>query len=147
MRKSVSLTIQDFIHEVNHKLMGDFVAMTNDEVNRYMKLEKLLESKIARRFKIRRLNPSDLAYLIEHIYGQKGVPYEGYEYKLPRKKLKYETLVKRYDLIRPTRCLIEEKQRYLKIEHEDEVHYAADNVSLVIPLQVTSNELEERLDD
>lgn len=28
-----------------------------------------------------------------------------------------------------------------------EVHYAADNVSLVIPLQYTSNELEEGLDD
>lgn len=125
MKKSVSLTIQDFIHEVNHQLMGDFVLMTNDEVNRYMKLEKLLENKIARRFKIRRLDPSDLGYLIEHIYGHSGVPYEEYEYQLPRKKLKDKTLVKRYDMIRPTRCLIEEKQRYLKIEHENEVQYAA----------------------
>lgn len=69
MRKYIGLTIQDFIHDVNHQLIGDFVSMTNDEVNRYVKLEKLLESKIARRFKIRRLDPSDVAYLIEHFYG------------------------------------------------------------------------------
>lgn len=125
MRKSIFLTIQDFIHEVNHQLMGDFVSMTNDEINRYMKLEKLLENKLARRFKIRRLDTGDLAYLIEHIYGQSGVPYEEYDYPLPRKKLPEKTLVKRFDLIRPTRCLIDEKQRYLKIEHEDEIQYVA----------------------
>ncbi|MGF2942941.1 ATP-binding protein [Enterococcus xiangfangensis] len=125
MRKSIFLTIQDFIHEVNHQLMGDFVSMTNDEVNRYMKLEKLLKNKLARRFKIRQLDPSDLAYLIEHIYGQNGIPYEEYDYPLPRRKLPKKTLVKRYDLIRPTRCLIDEKQRYLKIEHEDEIQYVA----------------------
>lgn len=33
--------------------------------------------------------------------------------------------MKRYDLIRPTRCLVEEKQRYLIIEHENEVQYVA----------------------
>ena len=30
-----------------------------------------MESKLARRFKVRRVNPSDLTYLIEHIYGEK----------------------------------------------------------------------------
>ena len=29
--------------------------MPNDEINRYMKMEKLLENKISRRFKVRRL--------------------------------------------------------------------------------------------
>ena len=58
-------------------------------------------------------------YLIEHIYGRDGVAYEDYEYSLPKKKLKKATLIKQYDLIRPTRCLIEESQRYLRLEHED----------------------------
>ena len=40
-------------------------------------------------------------------------------YSLPKKKLKKATLIKQYDLIRPTRCLIEESQRYLRLEHED----------------------------
>lgn len=39
--------------------------------------------------------------------------------------MKRETLVKRYDLIRPTRCLITESQRYLKVDSEDMTTYAA----------------------
>ncbi len=31
-----------------------------------------------------------------------------------------KVLIKYYDLIKPTRCLVEEKQRYLKIQQEDE---------------------------
>ena len=40
-------------------------------------------------------------------------------YQLPKKKLQKETLIKYYDLIRLTRCVIEESQRYLRLEHED----------------------------
>ena len=125
MRKSAAMTFADFIYEVNHKLMGDFVSMSNDELNRYMKMEKLLESKISRRFQFRRLDKNDFGYLLEHIYGNTGVAYSDYSYELPVKKLKKETLVKRYDLIRPTRCMIEENQRYLKIEREEQTTYAA----------------------
>ena len=125
MRKSAAMTFADFIYEVNHKLMGDFVSMSNDEINRFMKMEKLLESKISRRFQFRRLNKNDFGYLLEHIYGNTGVAYSDYSYDLPIKKLKRETLVKRYDLIRPTRCMIEENQRYLKIEREDQTTYVA----------------------
>ena len=125
MKKSAAMTFTDFIYEVNHKLMGDFVSMSNDEVGRFMKMEKLLESKISRRFQFRRLDKNDFGYLLEHIYGNTGVAYSDYSYDLPVKKLKRETLVKRYDLIRPTRCMIEENQRYLKIEREDQTTYVA----------------------
>ena len=119
MKKSAFMTFKEFLNEVNHTLMNDFVSMPDDEINRYMKMEKLLENKISRRFKFRRLNKNDFGYLIEHIYGRDGVAYEDYEYSLPKKKLKKATLIKQYDLIRPTRCLIEESQRYLRLEHED----------------------------
>lgn len=125
MKKSASMTFKDFLHEVNHHLMGDFLSMSNDEIARFQKMEKLLENKISRRFKVRRLEVNDFAYLIEHIYGRDGMAFEDYEYQLPIKKLKKETLVKRYDLIRPTRCLVEESQRYLKLEHEDSKSYVA----------------------
>ncbi|MCB7068344.1 ATP/GTP-binding protein, partial [Enterocloster citroniae] len=75
-------------------------------------------NKISRRFKVRRLDKDDFGYLIEHLYGQTGTAYEDYEYYLPKKRFQEETLVKYYDLIKPTRCLIEENQRYLKIEQE-----------------------------
>ena len=119
MKKSAFLTFKEFLNEVNHTLMSDFISMPDDEINRYMKMEKLLENKISRRFKFRRLDKNDFGYLIEHIYGRDGVAYEDYEYSLPKKKLKKTTLIKQYDLIRPTRCLIEESQRYLRLEHED----------------------------
>ena len=119
MKKSAFMTFKEFLNEVNHTLMNDFISMPDDEINRYMKMEKLLENKISHRFKFRRLDKNDFGYLIEHIYGRDGVAYEDYEYSLPKKKLKKATLIKQYDLIRPTRCLIEESQRYLRLEHED----------------------------
>ena len=125
IKKSVWLTFTEFLHEVNHTLMNDFVSMPNDEINRYMKMEKLLENKISRRFKVRRLEINDFGYLMEHLYGRDGIAYEDYEYQLPKKKLQKETLIKYYDLIRPTRCVIEESQRYLRLEHEDKENYVS----------------------
>lgn len=125
IKKSVWLTFTEFLHEVNHTLMNDFVSMPNDEINRYMKMEKLLENKISRRFKVRRLEIHDFGYLMEHLYGRDGIAYEDYEYQLPKKKLRRETQIKYYDLIRPTRCMIEESQRYLRLEHEDKESYVS----------------------
>ena len=121
IKKSVFLTFREFLNEVRHTLMNDFVSMSNDEINRYMKMEKLLENKISRRFKIRRLEAKDFAYLMEHLYGRDGIAYEDYEYPLPKR----ETLIKYYDLIRPTRCVVEESQRYLRLEHEDNESYVS----------------------
>ena len=125
IKKSAWLTFKEFLHEVNHTLMNDFVSMPNDEINRYMKMEKLLENKISRRFKVRRLETNDFGYLIEHLYGRDGVAYQDYKNHLPKKKIKRETQIKYYDLIRPTRCVIEENQRYLRLEHEDKESYVS----------------------
>ena len=125
IKKSVFLTFREFLNEVKHTLMNDFVSMSNDEINRYAKMEKLLENKISRRFKIRRLEAKDFAYLMEHLYGRDGIAYEDYEYPLPKRKLKRETLIKYYELIRPTRCVVEESQRYLRLEHEDSESYVS----------------------
>ena len=39
MKKSLFMTVKEFLNEVNHTLMNDFVSMPNDEINRYMKME------------------------------------------------------------------------------------------------------------
>ena len=119
------MTFADFLYEVNHKLMGDFVSMSNDEINRFMRWKSCWRANLSRRFQFRRLDKNDFGYLLEHIYGNTGVAYNDYSYELPVRKRKRETLVKRYDLIRPTRCLIEENQRYLKIKREDQTTYVA----------------------
>lgn len=125
IKKSVLMTFSDFIKEVNHNLMGDFVSMSNSEVSRFMKMEKLLENKISRRFKVRRCDKNDFGYLIEHVYGQSNIAYDDYEYHLPKIKENRETLIKRYDIIKPTRCTVKERQRYLEIVHEDFTTYVA----------------------
>lgn len=123
--EEIKKAFQEFFQEVNHKLMGDFVSMSNDEILRFTKMEHLLGNKMSRRFKIRKLDKNDFGYIVEHIYGQTGTPYEEYEYHLPKRYKDKEVLVKKYDLLKPTRCLIEENQRYLKIEHEDSTTYVA----------------------
>lgn len=121
--QEVKNAVAEFFKSVNHTLMGDFVSMPHDDVLRYQKVEKLLENKLTRRFKVRALTKDDFGYLIEHLYGKSGTAYDDYEYHLPKEKLEGKTLIKRYDLIKPTRCLLEEKQRHLRIEQEDDTIY------------------------
>ena len=125
IKAEIKIAFAEFLNGVNHKLMGDFVSMAKDEIDRFSKMEHLLANKISRRFKARALDKNDFGYIIEHIYGQHGTPYEQYEYHLPKRYRNKEVLVKKYDLLKPTRCLIEEKQRYLKIVHEDSTTYVA----------------------
>lgn len=125
LRKSAGKLLKEFIYSVNHELMGDFVSMSNDEISRFSKVEKLMENKISRRFKVRRLELKDFGYLIEHLYGQSGASYEDYEFKIMKRKRKKETLIKKYDLIRPTRCAIKEKGRYMEIIREEGTVYTA----------------------
>ena len=123
--KQVKNVLFDAANAISSSFMGDFVSMPNDEIRRYSRMEKLMENKLSRRFKVRRLNKNDFGYLLEHIYGRTGTAYEDFAFTLPLKKRKRDTLVKRYDLIKPARCLIEEKQRYLHMKSEDSESYVA----------------------
>lgn len=143
LKKSAKNTLTTFFREVNQKWMGDFVVMPQDEVRRYTKMADLLQAKIERRFHIRPLDKNDFGYLIEHLYGKETSSFEEYEFPLPLKKLKHQTLVKRYDLLKPTRSLIEENQRYLKIKNEETTSYVAYFTidSIVGELDFPSNEI------
>jgi len=127
--KSMGTTLKNsfssFVRDVNHHLMGDFVSMPHREVARFLKMEQLLRNKISNRFNVRPLTKDDMGYLIEHLHGQAGVAFEDYNYPLSVKKGEKETYIKHFDLIKPTRCLITEKQRYLKLEQEDNTTYVA----------------------
>ena len=123
--KQVKNVLSDAMNAISSSFMGDFVSMPNDEIRRYSRMEKLMENKLSRRFKVRRLNKNDFGYLLEHIYCRTGTAYEDFAFTLPLKKRKRDTLVKKYDLIKPARCLIEEKQRYLHMKSEDSESYVA----------------------
>lgn len=143
MGKNIKNSLSSFVRDVNHHLMGDFVSMPHEEIRRFSKMESLLQNKISRRFKVRPLDKNDFGYLIEHLHEQTGIAYDEYDYALPLKKLKKETLVKRYDLIKTTRCLIEENQRYLKIEQEEQTTYVSYFTinSIVDDLEFPSDEI------
>ena len=125
MGKTAKNLLHDVANAIGHSFMGDFVSMPNDEIRRYIRMEKLIENKLSRRFKVRRLNKNDFGYLLEHIYGRTGTAYEDFAFTLPLKKRMCDTLVKKYDLIKPARCLIEEKQRYLHMKSENSESYVA----------------------
>lgn len=143
MKDDVKMIASNFVREVNHRLAGDFYSISNTEMARYSRLEKALRTKISRRFKFRRLDEKDFGYLIEHLYGQTIVPYYDYDYKLPKEKFLGDTLVKRYDLLKLTRCLMEEHQRYIKLTREKEESYVACLTidTLVGELEFPSSEL------
>lgn len=125
IRENVKAVLSDFIRDVNHRLLGDFNSISNAEMTRCYRLEKALRAKIGRRFKFRKLEEKDFGYLIEHLYGQTIVPYYNYDYRLPKEKSEEETLVKKYDLLKLTRCMMEEHQRYITLTREKEQSYAA----------------------
>lgn len=125
MLKDTGKAFADFVRDANHKMMGDFVSMSHDEILRFSKMEKLLENKISRRFQVRRLNANDFGYLMDHIYGKETEAYEDYVFHMLKKKGNGKTLVKYYDLLKPTRCLLQEEERYFKITHEDTETYVS----------------------
>ena len=81
--KQVKNVLSDAMNAINSSFMGDFVSMPNDEIRRYSRMEKLMENKLSRRFKVRRLDKNDFGYLLEHIYGNTGIAYNDYSYELP----------------------------------------------------------------
>lgn len=75
----------DFVHSANNKLISDFTTISNNEIDRFKKMEYLLENKLTRRFKVRNVYPKDIVYILEYLHGQSGIPYEEYDYPLPKK--------------------------------------------------------------
>ena len=68
------MTFKEFLNEVNHTLMNDFISMPDDEINRHMKMRKLLKINLppfqVPTFGQERLRLSYRAYLRQ---GRRGV--------------------------------------------------------------------------
>lgn len=109
----------EFINSVNHNLMGDFVSVNSAEIERYVKLEDFLRQRVKGKFSLRRLEKKDIGYIVEHIYGQQKTPYYKYEYSFPKEKLEKKTVVRKYDILRLTRCMLQEHQKYIRMVREE----------------------------
>lgn len=125
IKETAAMAVSDFIRDVNHNLMGDFVSISDLEIERYAGMEKLLYDRIKKHFRFQRLEKKDFGYIIEHIYGQQKTPYYTYAYDFPTERVGKKTLLRKYDILRLTRCLLEEHQKHIRIAREEGDSYVA----------------------
>lgn len=117
--------IGDSVKDVNKEVFGDYVKVDNDEIEKYLRLEKLLRHNLMKKIPMRRVEPRDMAYIIRHLNGQKGVSYDNYDYRPETIVDDDVTCVKSYDVIRLSDCLIKHKPRYLHLLTEEGEQYVA----------------------
>lgn len=110
---------RDFRKSLREEVFGDYTRLDNKEIEKYLRLESLLAHKITRRFKLRRTEPRDTAYIIEHLNGKELDSFDGYSYE-PEVIIEDDrTRVKSYDVIRLSDTLVENHKRYLAITTEE----------------------------
>lgn len=123
--EDLRLGLSDLKNSANKQLFGDYIMIDNKEIERYLKLESLLDHKITRHFKMRRVEPKDYAYIMKHLNGQTGIAYEDYTFNPELKVSDKVTEIKTYDLVRLTDPYITEKPRYLELLTQDKDFYVA----------------------
>ena len=119
MKEHAKRALKEFIYEVNRYLMGEYLIMEDKMVERHLRIEKLLHSKISSRFVMRPLTKHDFGYMIEHIHGGSGKTFEEYAYRLPVKKEDGVSKVREYDFLKLQDVEIKEKGRKLIIDRDD----------------------------
>ncbi|MBF2453177.1 ATP-binding protein [Listeria seeligeri] len=126
-----------FLSSANRTLFDDYTSVDIAEIERYAKVERYLESRITKRFKMRRMEPKDYAYVVQNLYGQQGTDYDTFRYHADVKETTNAKMIKTYDVINLTDSLIEEEQRYLKITNDDMTNYVA-----YLPISNITGDLE-----
>lgn len=122
--------VNSFKKNVESECMGEYVTLDEGLIRRYRASERLLYSRIARRFfSFRRIDSREFGYIIEHLNGKEGVPFEDYSFYMPFQK-EDETgegkrLIKKYDLLKMSEVMIKEKSRSLVFDREEGTKYEA----------------------
>ena len=143
LKKDIKREFQSFIADVGFNLMGDFLEMPKEEIERYKRAENIIYNKIKNRFSFRRVDKNDIGYLIEHINGLKGKSYEDYEYITDIRENEKSKFIKRYDLLSPCHAILEEKPRYIKLTKDEKESYVSYLTisSVVSDLEFPSSEI------
>ena len=135
--KRMANTLKDFTYSVNHHLVDDYVRINEDEIYTFIRAEEFLEHRISRHFSIRKLTTHDYGFILEHLYGTLREPYETYSNPIEVKKQQTEWMIKKFDLLRPIRSLVENKPKHLKMTNRyDESIYVS-----YLALSVLTDEL------
>ena len=119
------LSIEDVTAQDGRMKLMRHIEWEYDSIERYAGMEKLLYDRIKKNFRFRRLEKKDFGYIIEHIYGRQKTPYYTYSYDFPSERVGKKTLIRKYDILRLTRCLLEEHQKHIRIAREEGDSYVA----------------------
>ena len=113
LREQAALALGDFIRSINEGL-GDYIKVSNKEAERYLRMERLLQGRIRKMFKMRRAEPRDIAYIVRHLNGEKRF-YEDYDYYADRVVSDDATQVKTYDVIRLADAKLVNRDRHIEL--------------------------------
>lgn len=116
---SLKSGIKDFKRAMDETAFGDYTKIDNGEIERYLRLERLLYHKVSRRFRMRKAEPGDMAYVIKHVNGEEVGNFEDYDYRPEVIVGEDKTYIKTYDIIRLSDCLVTEHKRHLDIAVQD----------------------------
>ncbi|MGL9921161.1 hypothetical protein IGJ52_000658 [Enterococcus sp. DIV1758] len=121
----VVVGIENFFNRSNSVLFNDFEKISNKEIERYKRLERLLSSRISKHFTLRKTEPSDIAYLVAHLNGKRNHAMEETNYFTQSFKTDEETNVFKYDTLKLASAKITEHDEYLEIIQDGQKEYTS----------------------
>jgi len=121
--KEVKNTFLDFFYSVNHELFGGLVMKPESDLKRYLKTADFLNKKLSNRIGIRPLTKDDIGYIINHINFKTDGLYDDFTYYLPRVEADGRIILKKHDLVKLNRVLIEPHERHLRIVSDAKTTY------------------------
>ncbi|MEL5938196.1 ATP-binding protein [Tetragenococcus halophilus] len=121
----LKLGLGDLKNSVNDVLFNDYVVLSNEVIERYLRIESLMYHKVGKSVDLKKVDIQQMGYLIEHINGAKGVSVSDYFYHLPVITNEKETMVKAFDVLRLNSPYLVEHQRYLELSREESEQYVS----------------------
>lgn len=117
--------VQRFASQSRAVMFDDYETISNKEIERYKRLEKLLYNRISRNFRLRPTEPKDITYIVEQLSGKKNLTLEETEFFGRSFKDEKQTYVFCYDTLKLSPTLVEEKDNYLILHHETHKEYVS----------------------
>lgn len=137
LKKQLKATVDSFIKSFQNMTMGDFYEISKEDIYRYKGLENLLYERISSRFHFRKVNKNDIGYIVSHLSSEQGVNYDDYKSKQVVYENEKNNYIRLYDILEPSRAVIEEKPKYLKIIRDENSSYVSYLVMSVITKELT----------
>lgn len=123
--KETAMFWKDYFFGVNNKFMGDCFAVSKEEFERYSRIEGLTFSRISALFKVTRLEPNEIGYIVEHLHGLNGVSYDDYNYNYEVTTDDENRKANTYDIMKLGNVQIEEFPKHMVITTDTDKTYCA----------------------